>query len=167
MKQDDPFDQLDKHAELIGHVVVSWNEVHWFMYVLFATFSGMPEQQARDVFFSIRSDASQRELTLAAGKFALAGRPHLWARLQDVMSAIDKLAGERNAAVHTMWGLNLWEALKSLPDTPIQMSVGPLKGSRHGSLKGDFSKQFEELRDALKQHAIELGKIYQEFCRPA
>ena len=114
----------------------------------------MPEARAHDLFFKLRSDASQRDITLAAGKTALATEPALWGKFQATMSAFDKLAGERNATVHTMWGFNFYEALTG----EAQLFFGPMAG-RHGSLKDDFPAQCGELRKELEGHFANLTEI--------
>ena len=156
----DEWDQLHAHAELIGRVVISWNEVQWMVYRLFVTFSAMPPQQAQDVFFSLRSDASQRDLTLAAGKSALATHPKLWQKFRTAMCDIGTLAGERNAAIHTMWGFNFYEALAGAS----LLSFGPMADTTpHKSLKDDFTAQCNELRDELNKHFLTLADIYKEW----
>jgi hypothetical protein len=45
----------------------------------------------------------QRDITIAAGKTALAEHPALWERFETTLEKVNELAGERNAAVHTMW----------------------------------------------------------------
>jgi hypothetical protein len=79
----DPVDLMTEHAELLGRLVVAWNEVHWLVYVLFAKFSGMEPEQAKDVFFELKSDRSQRGIALAASKTALAKYPTLWGRSEE------------------------------------------------------------------------------------
>ena len=74
----DPLDLMNEHATLIGSVVIAYNKIHWVISVLFVAFSGMPAEEARDVFFALKSDRLQRDITLAAGKTALAEHPALW-----------------------------------------------------------------------------------------
>jgi len=148
------------HAELIGRVVIAWNEVQWMVYRLFVVFSGMSEDQAKDVFFSLRSDSTQRDLTLAAGKSALAKSPTLWNKFRITMCAIGTLASERNAAIHTMWGFNFYEALSGA----TKLTFGPMGDTaRHKALKDDFATQCDELIAELKKHFFTLSDVYKEL----
>ena len=104
----DPLDLMAEHAQLIGSVVIAYNRVQWLISVLFVAFSGMPDEQAQDVFFAVKSDGVQRDIALAAGKTALAKHPALWEGFRTVIAEINDLAGERNAAVHTMWAVD-WQ----------------------------------------------------------
>ena len=101
-------DLLTEHAQLIGSVVIAYNKVQWVISVLFVALSGMPAEEARDIFFTLKSDRLQRDITLAAGKTALAGHPALWERFETTLEKVNELAGERNAAVHTMWAID-WQ----------------------------------------------------------
>ena len=68
----------------------------------------MPAEEARDIFFDLKSDRLQRDITLAAGKTALAEHPALWERFETTLEKVNELAGERNAAVHTVWAID-WQ----------------------------------------------------------
>lgn len=120
----------------------------------------MPEQRAHDVFFKLRSDASQREITLAAGQTALAADPALWKKFRATIAALNKLAGERNAAVHTMWGFNFYEALRE----QTEVKFGPMAG-RHKSIEEDFPTQCVALRKELQGHFSTLVTIAQQVAR--
>lgn len=155
----DERDKLDSHAELIGRVVISWNEVQWIIYRLFVGFSGMPEQQAQDVFFALRSEGGQRDLALAAGKTALADYPFLWEQFRTSLCEVRRLAGERNAAIQTMWDFN-FEALHETHS----IEVGTLSDTeRHKSLQADFPARCNELREQLEKQFWILSKIYKQL----
>jgi len=126
----DQWSEPDKYAFLIGRVVISWNEVHWAVYALFLELSGMDPDRAKDVFFSIRNDSSQRDMTLTAGKTALVAHPTVWESFRTTINALDKLAGERNAAIHTMWGFNYYNALL---DPGGKLSLGRWQTPLHTS----------------------------------
>lgn len=156
----DERDKLGIHAELIGRVVISWNEVQWIIYRLFVGFSGMPEQQAHDVFFALRSDASQRDLALAAGKTALADYPFLWEQFRTSLCEVRRLAGERNAAIQTMWAFNFFEAMEKTHT----LEVGALSDTvHHQFLNEDFPAQCNELREQLEKQFWILSKIYKQL----
>ena len=149
--------EADKYAFLIGHIVISWNEVHWAVYALFLELSGMDPDRAKDVFFSVRNNSTQRDMTLAAGKNALTAHPTIWESLRMTINELDKLAGERNAAIHTMWGFNYYNALL---DPGGKLSFGPMANTvPHKSLKDDFPAQCDQLRATLKSHFMTLSEI--------
>ena len=148
----------EEYARLIGRVVISWNEVQWAIYCLFLEFCEMDSQRATDVFFSIKNDTSQRAMALAASK-ALSKHPRQWEDFRNTIGDLDRLAGERNAAVHTMWGFNLYSALL---DPEGVLSFGPMVGTiPHRALKENFPAQCEELGMRLHSHFKTLGGILQ------
>jgi hypothetical protein len=134
----------------IGRVAAGWVDVNYLIYLLFVDFSGMPSEQAKDVFFALKADYAQRDITLAAGQAALAKHPDLWESFRRLIKEIGGLAGERNAAVHTMWSLH-WDAL--WPMAFPTFKVGPACNTKPpGKLREDFQIQFKELSVALHKH---------------
>jgi hypothetical protein len=121
----------------------------------------MPAEQARDVFFALKSDRSQRDITLAAGKTALAEHPALWKRFESAIREVNELTGERNAAVHTMWTIE-WEfwGLQSLYFPRVRVAPG---AARHGRLADDFSTLFAKLNEKFQELLVELYRIRDEF----
>ena len=120
----------------------------------------MPAQQARDVFLTLKSEFAQRNIALAAGKTALAKQPALSDQFQTTIKAINDLAGERNAAVHTMWGMEwvYWGPAH------YSAKIGLLPGAtRHEKLKDDFPAQCAELRRKLQDHFMELKRVLSEY----
>lgn len=90
------------HAEAIGKVTISWSMCQLLVFALFYDLSGMTWENARAVFFALKSDATQREVTAALAQTLTGTR----SPKKKIISAIDRLtqlAGERNATVHTMW----------------------------------------------------------------
>ena len=153
----DPLDLMAEHAQLIGSVVIAYNRVQWLISVLFVAFSGMPDEQAQDVFFAVKSDGVQRDIALAAGKTALAKHPALWEGFRTVIAEINDLAGERNAAVHTMWAIDsqYWGG-PALFFPKIGVASGAIP---HKRLKADFQAQCAELNEKLQRLSVELERL--------
>jgi hypothetical protein len=156
----DPLDLMNEHATLIGSVVIAYNKVQHLIFVLFVAFSGMPDEQASDVFFALKSDRSQRDIALAAGKTALAKHPTLWERFKTTIEKINDLAGERNAAVHTMWAIDWQYWGLALYSPKIGVAPGAIP---HKRLSDDFPAQCAELNRKLHEHFVELDRIRSEY----
>jgi hypothetical protein len=129
-------DLMTEHAQLIGSVVIAYNKVQWVIFVLFVALSGMPAEEARDIFFALKSDRLQRDITLAAGKTALAEHPALWERFETILENINELAGERNAAVDTMWAID-WQYW-GVPSLYFPKVGFASEAIPHEKLKDDF-----------------------------
>jgi len=132
------------HAELIGRVTLMWSDVHAQIGQLFEDFCASPEERKR--YWETPSDHTQRQMLLCEGSFALQEYPDLWGRLEKTLAAIDHLAGDRNAAVHTYWAIDL-PAGRILPHRRLPP---------HRRLRPDFEVQFNELLNKLSDHWISL-----------
>jgi hypothetical protein len=86
---------------MIGRVTVSWGDIHYAVFQLFVEITRMPNALAESIFFTLRSDATQRDITSAAAKHVLS--EDLYVRVNTVFRQIAKVAGERNVVVHAMW----------------------------------------------------------------
>jgi hypothetical protein len=144
------------HAAMLGHVSLAWNDCHFMVFNIFHTLSGMAWMQAQAVFFALKADQAQRDITAALLQSAL-GTPSGAAILErgtQLLGQIGGLAGERNAATHTMWAT-------LMPDrkvAPTPMIIPPK------TLKEDFSAQFEHLRVRLRKLFIDLVKYHGELA---
>lgn len=91
------------HAPLIGRVTIAWNQAHYFIFQVFLALHPRPEPEfAETIFFALKSDRAQRDLTLAAARTMIKHPP----LLKETTAAIDRftgLAGRRNAVTHAMW----------------------------------------------------------------
>jgi hypothetical protein len=130
-----------EHAALVGRVSIAWNDVQFEIFKLFAAVSGMPEVRAEAVFFALRNDRSQRDITLAAALNALLDNGDLFSRCEAAINDAGKLSGERNAVMHAMWATKYPEG----HITPSPFVRGPSK-----LRKDDFERQFTELTETLR-----------------
>jgi len=131
-----PEEQL---VAMIGRVTVSWGDIHYAVFRLFVVLTGMPNALAESIFFTLRSDATQREITATAAKHVLS--EELFKRVSAVFSQIGSAARERNVAIHAMWATHY----PSGHITPNPWVTGPRL-----LRKGEFDKQFAELEERLK-----------------
>src|SRR5216684_2202670 len=71
----------EEHAAMIGRVAVAWNDVQFAVSQIFWLLSGMPQKRAHAVFFALRTDAAQRDITNAAALDVLSDDNALYKRL--------------------------------------------------------------------------------------
>jgi hypothetical protein len=145
-------DPIAAHAELIGRVAMAWNSVQYMIFLLFTRLSGLSPSKAEAIFFALKADAAQRDITSELAAVALKARPPLLARCNTILRDIGKRAGERNAATHTIWEVGAAGA------------ITPTQGVRvHTKLRADFTVQFRELESALRQHYADLVALQATF----
>jgi hypothetical protein len=137
-------DIVSRHAELIGRVALQWSAVQQQIGQLFEQFSASDEERKR--YWDTPSDLAQRRLVRTAGSIALREYPGLLARLEKTLDEIDRLAEDRNAAIHSYWAIDLPNG-KILP----HRRVPP-----HKSLRADFEVQFKQLLGKLTDIWIDL-----------
>jgi hypothetical protein len=134
-----------RHAELIGRVTLMWSDVHRQIGQLFEQFVE-PDEERKRAYWDMPSDAHQRQLARPAGSIALKEYPDLLGRFEQVLDAVDSIARDRNAAIHTYWAIDL-PAGKIIP----HRRVPP-----HKALRDDFEVQFKQLLEKLQDHWLAL-----------
>jgi hypothetical protein len=128
--------ELTENAMLIGRVTMQWTTIQAAVSHLFRRFSGLDPLRAEAIFFAVKSDTIQRDMTLAAARIALSPFPDLLERTESLFAKIGRLSSERNAATHTMWAVKMPEGRV----TPYPSS------NQHRRLKiDDHRAQFEQL----------------------
>lgn len=134
--------QLTAHipvAVLIGAVTIAWNEAQETVFRLFHQLSGMPKPMAEAVFFSLRSDAGQRDIARAVCRECVGMAEEWRSEVISLITDLDRKSGERNAAIHTMWDS---EGLYKGKIQPSQF-IDPSYHNR--TLKPDIVEQFKAL----------------------
>jgi hypothetical protein len=131
------------HAELIGRVTLMWSDVHAHVGQLFEDICA--SEEARKRYWETQSDRTQRQLLSSVGSVALQDYPDLRERLEKMLAEIDRLAGDRNAAIHN-WAIDL-PAGKILPHRRVPS---------HRRLRSDFEVQFNQLLEKLSDHWLSL-----------
>jgi hypothetical protein len=128
-------DAQEEFAALIGRVTMYWNDLQYSILSLFEVVLGTPDQITSAVFFSLKSDAAQRDMVQAVFATRFASDPKLVTNLGKLMERIGKASGERNAAIHTAW--SYWTN---------ENKMGPaVAWVPHKKLSDDPKAQFEEL----------------------
>jgi hypothetical protein len=139
----------DQLALLIGRMNISWNDVQTVVFHLFQQMSGMTWSAADAIFFSIRSDSAQRDVTAALAKVALEDKPVELERLITLLNTVGKRAAERNAAIHTAW---IVDAGATDPRPYMRMNAPK-------ALRPDVRKQFSELNENLGRDYLALIEV--------
>jgi hypothetical protein len=141
---------LEDHAALLGHVTLAWNDCHYMVFLIFHTLSGLSWEQASAEFFEQDSDNNRRDITLKHMRKVLKTKNDkalltLGTRLFDELK---QLAGERNAATHTMW-VTVMPDREFFPDAPPE--IQPHRHLPSKNLKADFKSQFSNLTTNLRE----------------
>jgi hypothetical protein len=81
-------DPVAEHAELIGRVSMAWNSIQYVIFLLFTKLSGLPADKAEAVFFTLKADTAQRDITAKVGAVALESQPALLTQFTDLMKDV-------------------------------------------------------------------------------
>ena len=115
-------DRFKTHATAIGHLVYASARLQWSLAHLFAALVRPTEQSVPlAIWDAIKSDSNQRNMLRAAANKVLADRSNI---LEDVLWLLknsDKLATDRNDAVHTAFFFTTAEDGEIMP-VPDPMS---------------------------------------------
>jgi hypothetical protein len=137
----------NEHAALLGHVTLAWNDCHYMVFLIFHTLSGLSWEQASAIFLALKNDQHRRDITLELMKEILKNDQQLKALGTRLLGQLGSLAGERNAATHTMW-------VTVMPDRQFFPEAEPeIQPHRHlpsKNLKADFRFQFSNLTTNLR-----------------
>jgi hypothetical protein len=146
----------DKYALAVGRANIAWNDVQSEIFHLFRLMSRMDWLAADAVFFAIRTDSAQRDMTAALAKHALALRPNDLADVLGTLNEVGKLAAERNAAIHTAWYIE-GDSETARP----YMRVRPPK-----AIQDDALGQFGTLEFRLAHLLIEINRLSKRLFPP-
>lgn len=93
-------------AQLVGDINVAWNDAHLSVYAIFAELVG-DSKKAKAMFFALRTDAAQRDITTALAPVALGGEKlrRIRKEVLDFMKHLNQLASKRNDAIHSLWSI--------------------------------------------------------------
>lgn len=100
-----PPDPIASHMKLIGQISWAMNSTQIFIFSALMRISKIDEALAQAIFFSIKSDAGQRDILTAIVNYVFRDEPghDIFVRYQKVISDVNKISGERNAFIHTIW----------------------------------------------------------------
>ena len=129
-------DLLNEHARIIGHLTIVWNTAQHTILQIFEAVSDLSPEAAQAVFFAVKSDSGQRDITMALCEAELPQNDSdLLPAISSGIKRLNKVAGDRNAAIHTMWdiGAAVNDGMM-LPSRKIQ--------HHHKRLSADAAQQF-------------------------
>ena len=146
-----------ENAALIGSVTIEWNAAHGALLELYILNTSWDTEMAKAVFFNQRTDSSQRDLAATVCFFGLRPYPDLQNRCKALCDKFNKLASERNAAIHTIWATQFSDDGRLVPEQSILEY-------HHGSLKkDDIVKQFMDLARQLIGMSTEFWTLCSEL----
>jgi len=91
----------------IGKINIAWTGMQSTIFLAFWRLMGSDVGRAAPLFFAIKTDRAQRDMTAALAKSKLRSEPVLLERFTAAIGRIGKLAGRRNDFVHTMWTIDI------------------------------------------------------------
>jgi hypothetical protein len=125
------------------------------VYRIFDVLSGMSTDQSKAVFFVLKADNNQRDIVQALAKVSLRPHPELLTQFTELMKQIDRVAGDRNAAIHTMWATHY----------PSRRVTPSPWAPRHGALADDYETQFTKLAENLRNIFRELIRLHERLLK--
>jgi hypothetical protein len=88
----------------VGDIALTWNAMHVAIFYIFAALTGLDKNLASAVFYTLKADSAQRDITKAAAMVRLSenapAEADLRQKIKDLLRDIGKFAGPRNGAVH-------------------------------------------------------------------
>lgn len=96
------------HAELVGQVMLAWSRNTHQLLRVFTHITGLGSPMAETLFFSYASDSGQRKVLLGLAE-AMKLAPGPTDELKKIFKRLEKVAGARNVAAHTPFGLTLFD----------------------------------------------------------
>ncbi len=90
-------------APLIGHLTIEWNDIQSTVFMMFHQLMGGTVAKSISIFFAVKSDSGQRDITLSLAKEVLFMHPDLIRALTSTFSSINRMAGRRNDFIHGIW----------------------------------------------------------------
>lgn len=133
------------HALVIGRLMLAWNRTTHQVLRVFTHLTGLGSPLAEAIFFSHTSDATQRKLVLAIAE-AVELPATSTASLKSLFKRLEKVAGARNVAAHTTFGLSLFDPDAGTWGPKVVPALGPhVDKRRERDVIGQFTKAMSEL----------------------
>lgn len=137
------------HAEQLGRIALAWNAATMQLLRVFSHLTGLGSPLADALFFSHKSDQSQRNLVKTVAALTdLSAADHK--TLLAILKALDGVSVGRNLATHTIFSVSLVDPATSVWGPKIVPALTPPQDSR---LQPDFEAQFAKVEaDLAKLH---------------
>ena len=97
---------------MIDGANIAWNDVQFEAFLLSQVVAKTPMDLADAMFFALTADSAQRGITMAAAKSAFVEHLDLPERIELMLNSAGRTAGDRNAAIHSMWTTHLPEGAR-------------------------------------------------------
>lgn len=95
-----------EHTEGIGNIAIMWNACHAMLWHYFWALSGLQENVAKSIYFTLKSDTAQRNITHCLAREVLRDDPIFLHPIDNALVTMAKLSSERNAFMHAMWAVD-------------------------------------------------------------
>ena len=112
--------EIDKLAPAIGHMTNEWNDAQSLVFLIFHTLLATSILKAIAIFFAIKSNSGQRDVTLGLAKQSLQHEPNTLLDLTATLGKFNQTAGRRNDFIHTIWhfsedagGIEAWLGVRA------------------------------------------------------
>lgn len=150
-------------AGWIGGMTIQWNECQSEIFIMFHEALGADILKSQALFFTLRNDGTQRDVTAALLRVALYQHPDLADRAVRTINDFAKIAGKRNDFIHAIWhypagtdAAKVWlDARKNLkgkdPIEEIKKLIGELEAmfTTLTALRIDVELALKEPKNAL------------------
>lgn len=147
---------------------MAWNGAQEMLFLLFQRLTMAKPDISEGIFFALKSDAAQRDITIAAAKGALKGEENE-ATLKAIKSAIKRLgnlASERNETVHTMWHWLIMadENQQEVVGRFVPRFVGERITELFRSDLPDYAQKYEDLATQLNAIGAEIFALVRKLA---
>lgn len=163
----------NEFAESIGELNLAWTGAHDFVYRIFQDVSGLTEKQARAIFFSIRSDSLQREITKKVVQATLQDGEYVKPveELAHILGRLKEQASVRNETVHAMWSVHFFTddnntTVAKIAKQPTQKTMFEQIQDNINVGYPDYSKVFRTAAHDINAIGFELVEWWQTYARP-
>ena len=151
--------EFELDVQLIGGITIGWSAAHSAVYALFAALSGLSLERSKAIFFAIKQDLAQREMTLALAKVTLVEHPDCLERATSLLKQISSLSGDRNAAIHSFWFVSK-EQKGALVINPYAKIHGKLDIENHRRQFLELAAKLNEVSSALCSLLVDLHEHF-------
>jgi hypothetical protein len=100
-------EKWDQLYSVIGLVATESSTAHWFVFELFRIVLKMEREEAATLYYALRADAGQRDITLSVliDRLKTPEELELLVRIKKTFDALGKASGRRNGFIHTPWSM--------------------------------------------------------------
>ncbi len=100
-------EKWDTLYRLIGVIAHESSFAHWLVFEMFRIALKMDREEASGLYYALRADSGQRDLTVSVLEDRLAAPEYseLLARVKKTFTELGKASGRRNGFIHTPWAM--------------------------------------------------------------